>query len=91
MASFTKRENGKWSVRFREIDPSGKSVNKRLSGFDTKPEAVEAYEDYKRGYQYIAPIAPTVHTVAELTNAYLNHSKLRIKESSFYTIVGKIN
>lgn len=91
MASYKKRENGKWSVRFREMDPDGKIINKRLSGFDTKPEAVLAYEDYKNGYQYIAPVAPTVHTVAELTDAYLNHAKTRIKESSFYTIVGKIN
>ncbi len=91
MASYKKRENGKWSVRFREFDRDGRVINKRLSGFDSKPEAVRAYEDYKNGYQYIAPVAPTVHTVAELTEAYLNYSKLRLKESSFYTIVGKIN
>lgn len=45
MASYEKRENGKWAVRFRVVE-NGKLVNKRLSGFDKKKTAEEAYTKY---------------------------------------------
>ena len=38
MATYEKRENGKWSVRFRV-----RGTQKRLSGFGTKREAENAY------------------------------------------------
>lgn len=46
MASYIQNKNNRlWSVRFRIIE-NGKEVNKRLSGFETKKDAIASYNEF---------------------------------------------
>ena len=83
MASYEKRQN-KWCVRFRVVE-AGRYVNKRLSGFDRKKDAENAYHDY------LLTANPAKHksgdmTFLELYNDYVKHIQSRLKGS---TIVDK--
>ena len=86
MASYEKRGN-KWSVRFRE---NGK--NKRISDFDSKADAIKGFEIYSNDYNsrcvnlYSAP-----DTFEGLLLLYLENCKGRVKESSYYTLLSKVN
>ena len=100
MASYEKRANGKWSVRFRETDENGIVHNKRLPlTYNTKREAQYAYEDYLKNYeerkkQQLAHqteyTEPNDMLFDELVSSYLAFTKKRVKETSFYDIEGKI-
>ena len=47
MPSYEQNKQSKlWSVRFREIDSTGETHQKRLSGFPTKKAAQYGYQDY---------------------------------------------
>lgn len=90
MASYEKRNN-LWSVRFR-VTINGYEVNKRLSGFRTKREAENAYQEYIVTDSDIADklvVAPILFS--ELLQLYIDYSKPRMKESSFYTMMSKLN
>jgi integrase len=77
MASYEQNKSSKlWSARFR--DSSGHQ--RRLSGFKTKREAQEAYNEYKAKEGEIATGAST--TVDELVALYLVYISDRTKESS---------
>ena len=46
MPSYEQNKSSKlWSVRFREIDDTGESHQKRLSGYKTKKEAQYGYQE----------------------------------------------
>lgn len=95
MASYEQNEkNKKWSVRFRcTID--GKEVNKRLSGYRTKKEAQAAYIEFESNQKELEKQRSTINKedilFVDLANKYLEHQKTRIKESSYITILSKIN
>lgn len=90
MASYTQNKSSKlWSVRFRETT-DGKTVQKRLSGYKTKKEAIAAYELYKLNTQAEKPKDEEKILFAVLAEAYLNYEKSRVKESSYYDIERKI-
>lgn len=85
MPSYEKR-NGKWSVRFRYVDGSHMEVNKRLSGFDKRYEAEEAYRDFLAQNPQNVKVQETIKTFPELLNAYLRNLKANVKESSYVSI-----
>ena len=101
MASYEQSKSSKlWSVRFRAtID--GIEKNMRLSGFRTKKEAQSGYisfvteqekkkkEQEKKEQEKI--LTPSDMLFSTLADKYLAHQKTRIKESSYITIVSKIN
>ena len=90
MASYEKRTNT-WSVRYRDNTCSGK-VNRRKSGFGSQEEAEIAFKTIKADYESrtvnldAAPI-----TFEDLLVLYLERSKSRVKESSYYTTISKID
>ena len=89
MASYEKRNNT-WSVRFR-ISINGQKVNKRLSGFKTRKEAENAYKEYvasDHNRQNDDVLLPNLFF--ELVQLYIDYSKPRMKESSFYSMMSKI-
>ena len=100
MPSYEKnKSSGLWSVRFREVQPgTGKTANKRLSGFKTKREAQYGYEDYVAAQKSAAEapkpkeqaIDPTAMSFDRLVDQYLQFKKSRIKESSYYDVEKKI-
>ena len=83
MASYEKRNN-LWSVRFREV-VDGREVNKRLSGFKTKKEAMKAYKDYKPNVDSEETASSNITPIYfnDLVQLYIDFSKPRMKESSF--------
>ena len=93
MPSYEKRESGLWSVRWREL-VDGIEKNKRLSGFPTKREAKEAYEEYIRTHVVVSKAQSTTDGTdrfAELIRLYLENQKARLKPSSYYDTENKIN
>ena len=90
MASYEKRNNT-WSVRFREDTCKGKT-NRRISGFESQEAAEAAFNEWEENYNSrisTSDITPT--TFDELLTLYLERSKGRNKESSYYTTLSKIN
>ncbi len=92
MASYEQSKSSKlWSVRFRENTPDGVK-NKRLSGFKTKKEAQAAYITYVNAKPKNAPVNPSDKLLfADLIRHYLEHTKTRVKSSSYYDIENKIS
>lgn len=91
MPSYEKRKpSNLWSVRFRELI-DGKEVNKRLSGFKTKAEAQKAYKEYLQGYMHhvVQPIEQIV-MFEDLYVRFMSWHKTRVKESSYYSAMSKI-
>ncbi len=90
MASYEKRGNV-WSVRYRENTHNG-MVNRRKSGFETQEEAEAAFKVIEADYESnvvnfdVAPI-----NFEDLLVLYLEKSKSRIKESSYYTTLSKVD
>ena len=90
MASYEKRNNT-WSIRFRE-NTSNKTINRRISGFKTQEAAEAAFNELEENYDSrIANTNTTPTTFEELLILYLERSKGRNKESSYYTTLSKIN
>lgn len=97
MPSYEQSKSSKlWSVRFREIQ-DGKERNKRLSGFRTKREAQAGYIEYcsEREKQAILSASqkgtsPNEMLFDTLIDSYLDYTKSRVKESSYYDIENKI-
>lgn len=89
MASYEQSKSSKlWSVRFRTMI-GGKEVNKRLSGFRTKKEAEAGYR------AFMADTEPDKLAVGglrfdELVEAYIAYLRTTTKESTVYTLEGKI-
>lgn len=84
MPSYEQSKDSKlWSVRFRE-NVDGKSVNRRLSGFYSRAEAEQAYQ------QYIGDNASRNLIFDDLVDSYLSYQKGRVKESTLYDISKKI-
>lgn len=96
MPSYEQNEkNKKWSVRFRTFE-DGIEKNKRLSGFKTKREAQAAYLDYaaqlkENEKKQEAAKAPREMQFKILADGYLQNQKTRVKESSYLSILSKIN
>ena len=90
MPSFEKR-NDKWSVRFRTFD-GAREHNKRLSGFNTKREAREAYEQFvvNNPLVKVDKSATPETSFAELVREWLDRKKKHVKESSYLTFRGKV-
>ena len=103
MPSYEQSKKSKlWSVRFREIDETGITHNKRLSGFATKKAAQYGYEDYciQKNAEEAArteakknerPEDPNDMTFDTLLNLYYKFQENRIKTSSLYEIQRKVN
>lgn len=72
----TAKGNGKWTVRFRNIE-FGKLSNKRLSGFDSKKEAETAYQKYEKSLNLSKKM-----TLQELYDSYDSFIASRLKSSS---------
>lgn len=91
MASYEKRNN-LWSVRFREV-VDGREINKRLSGFKTKKEAMKAYKEYTPSVDCADNESSNIVPIYfnELVQLYVDYSKPRMKESSFYSMMSKMN
>lgn len=89
MASYEQSKSSKlWSVRFRTM-VGGKEINKRLSGFRTKKEAEAGYR------AFLANTDPEKLAVGglrfdELVAAYIAYLRTTTKESTVYTLEGKI-
>lgn len=89
MASYEKRSSG-WSVRFRMISETGEERRLRLSGYNTKKEAREAYEKYVAEHKACEDRAGKPRTVAELAEGYFIYLKPNVKEASFIETRGRI-
>lgn len=83
MASYEKRENGTWSVRFRYMN-NGNLANKRLSGYRTKKDAEKAYSEYILANDF-SPSAIGDKTFGEMYNLYMDYKSERVKESTLYS------
>lgn len=83
MASYEKRENGTWSVRFRTF-VDGVEVNKRLSGYKTKKAAEEAYAKFAS--MGIDPTRSSKESITfkQLCEEYIRIIASRVKPSSLY-------
>ena len=75
----------KWTVRFI-ITEQGKSVNKRLSGYQTKAEAEKAYQQYTQSMQSGANI-----TVENAFAQYVNYITRSLKGASVYCKISIYN
>lgn len=94
MPSYDQRGKDKlWSVRFRDTLPDGTTQNKRLSGFQTKREAKQAYIDYmaEASKRPAKESKQSGMMFTELIDGYLEHQKSRLKPSSLYSIESKIS
>lgn len=91
MASYEKRENGKWTVRFR-FENNEQITQKRLSGFNTKKEAEEAYHEFlnKTQAENLKPDDKAI-SFTVIYEAYFNYLEKRVKPSSFYEIRKKLD
>ena len=84
MPNFQKR-GGKWSVRFRWIDPAtGSEIQKRLGGFATKSEAERAKVLWEMENPSGKFIANAGTTFEQMANTFLAWQKERIKSTTFY-------
>lgn len=90
MPSFEKRDSGLWSVRFTIFDgPDEKQ--KRLSGFETKREAREAYEKFMaENIVQRKKVVTPVDNFDDLVIAYLQNKKAQVRESSYITYETRI-
>ncbi len=91
MASYDCRGKKKlWSVRF-EIIEDGKVIMKRLSGYERKKDAEQAYrafmEEYsKTPHQLSSPNNILNKSLDEVFNEYKIYKKEKVKDSSFYDL-----
>ena len=100
MPSYEKnKSSGLWSVRFREDTEEG-TKQRRISGFKTKKEAQYGYEDYvterqkkleESAQNKIIEQSPNDMSFDYLVQAYLKFKESRIKNTSYYDTVKKIN
>lgn len=89
MPSYEQSKSSKlWSVRFREMS-GGREINKRLSGFRTKKDAQQGYLAYL-AEQKPQELAEGGLKFEELVAAYLALLRTNTKESTVYTLEGKI-
>ena len=88
MASYEKKENGKWSVRFRVFE-DGCEINKRISGFRTKREAEKAYSDYLNRKIHQDDGTSNI-TFEKLCGSYFAFCETRIKQTSLYDEKNKV-
>lgn len=88
MASYYQADNKKWYVRFRVVE-NGSVVNKKLSGFDTKKQAVSAYNDYisKTDLSQVAVVKPSQITFEQLFESYKDYYRNELKGSAYITFV----
>ncbi|MBQ8345151.1 MAG: site-specific integrase [Clostridia bacterium] len=101
MPSYEKnKSSGLWSCRFREPDENGITHQRRLSGFHTKREAQYGYEDYikqkealrkEQARLALAAADPGSMLFDDLLDQYMDFTKHRVKESSYYDIESKVN
>ena len=89
MASFEKRGT-LWSVRFRFLSESGEERHMRLSGYQTKKAAREAYEEYVAAHDFAQGRPRAPQTLRELAEAYLAYLGPTVKESSLYEVHGRL-
>lgn len=90
MAHYEQRENKKWSVRFR-ICENGEEYHKRLSGFERKKDAEEAYRKYINEYnKRKSLVEPDKYILEqpfrEVYLEFMNYKKTKVKESTFYDL-----
>lgn len=90
MASYDCRGKKKlWSVRF-EIIEDGEVKMKRLSGFDRKKDAHQAYIQFMETYkQRRNNLKNNTISFLDLYNEYKIFAKTKLKESSFYDFCSK--
>lgn len=99
MPSYEQSKSSKlWSVRFREIDDTGESHQKRLSGYKTKKEAQYGYQDYlaqkaeEDKLKKSAPIeSPDDMLFDTLVSAFLKYKEDRVKHSTYYDLNNRVN
>lgn len=91
MASYECRGKKKlWSVRF-EIIENGKSITKRLSGFERKKDAEQSYRNFMEEYektthQLSSPSNILDKNFIDIFEEYKIYKKEKIKDSSFYDL-----
>ena len=86
MASYIQSGKSKlWSVRFRIIE-NGRTVQKRLSGFQLKREAEAAYRNFMANYIPPNQSDSADITLQQLFSAYCEYAKARVKESTLYEL-----
>ena len=102
MPSYEKnKSSGLWSCRFRETDEYGVVHQRRLSDkFKTKRDAQYAYEDYIKNREELlkqkaldaqkAAPDPGDMLFDDLLRSYMDFTKNRTKESSFYSIESNV-
>lgn len=86
MASYEQnKKNKKWSVRFRIIE-NGIEKNKRLSGFEKKKEAEQAYIQFLKEYDRKLALKkePEKLLFREVYEQYYENAKQRLKESTLF-------
>ena len=89
MASYEKRNNNLWTVRFRHF-VNGTEKNMRISGFKTKRDAERAYHDYINSH--IGNDEPKEEiTFLKLYTAYFEYIEKRLKPSTFYDTKNVMN
>lgn len=89
MASFEKSKSGKWSVRFRTVI-DGITVQKRISGFNTKRDADIAYINYLAEHPAQEKALPNDLTVEELFANYKAYIERRNKQTTVMTVCGTL-
>lgn len=96
MPSYEQSEKSKlWSVRFRETTEDGVK-NMRLSGFKTKREAQKGYTEYcfaqkNKKKDFTHSDAHSKLTFKHVAELYLEHTKTRVKPSSYFDIESKVS
>lgn len=98
MPSYEQNKSSKlWSVRFREIDATGATHQRRLSGFQTKKAAQYGYQDYlaQKEAEEAAkvdehPEDPNDMYFETLVNLYFRYEQGRVKISTYYDLESKI-
>ncbi len=99
MPSYEQNKSSKlWSVRFREIDSTGETHQKRLSGFPTKKAAQYGYQDYlaqkaaeEEARANERPETPDDMYFETLVELFFKFKEGRIKHSSLYDIKSRIS
>lgn len=93
MASYQKRgKTQTWSVRFNIIDDNGQEVTKRLSGFERKKDAEEAYRLYMHEYSKKPHKRKNQNNILDrmfidVFEEYKIYKKDNLKESSYYDLL----
>lgn len=92
MPSYEQSQASKlWSVRFREIDNTGESHQKRLSGYRTKKEAQRGYQDYLTQKTEEEKRKKTVEQTNNisfdgLAEEFFKFKKSRVKYATYYAV-----